>query len=289
MNNPKTNENNNLIRNLNTSEDIKVVLRKINSVASSSNSKMKQSVKDLFIVSPSCKELTKIAKCYERIIITNGVYPTRGTRTYLELAFPYSRREQDYKEFFASPKLAAATQNYFTGVFLISFEQWTSSNDLVKDFAFKDLISFIDSNKEHISFVFHVTPKFRDAIYLKNELAKHLNICQLEHSLPDLNSAINYVEKQLSEAGIKMDSSGKREITKLLEERIDVTSKSYQGYRTLEKFVSNLEFELYATIVGKNCDKEFSCCIGSEEVKVIAADIDIPDESYSFQRKLGFN
>ena len=289
MNKQNPNDNNNLIENLNTSEEIKDVLRKINSVASSSNSKVKQSVKDLFIISPSCKELSKIAKCYERIIVTNGVYPTRGTRTYLELAFPSSGKERDYKEFFASPQLAAATQNYFTGVFLISFEQWTSANDLVKDSAFKDLTQYIDSNKERISFVFHVTPEFRDSNHLQKELSKHLNVCLLKHSLPDMDSTIQYVEKQLSEAGIKLDSSGKREIIKLLEEKIDVTSKSFQGYRTLEKFVSNLWFELYAITAGKNGDPNSSYCIGGEEIKVIASAIDIPDENDSYQIKLGFH
>ncbi|MGN0438748.1 MAG: hypothetical protein ACI4F4_09520 [Lachnospiraceae bacterium] len=289
MNKQTDNPNTNLIENLNTSEEIKDVLRKINSVASSNNPKMKQSIKNIFIVSPTCDELSKIAMCYERIITTNRVYPTRGTKTYLELAFPASGKDIDYREFFASPKLVAATQNYFTGVFLISFEQWKSASELIRDIAFVDLTNFINSNKEHISFVFHVTPQFKDAKQLQKEFAKHLNICQIEHSLPDLKNAIQYVEKQLCEGGVELNASGKRELKKLLEEKIDVTSNSYYGYRTLEQLVSNLLFEFCAVISEKSDSvEEMSFSIGKEEVKGIASKIDIPDESDIFHSKLGF-
>lgn len=119
----------------NIAYSIKDTLHKIERVTSSSNKKMKASVKDILLVSPSCKELSKIAKCYERIITSNGVYPVRGVRTYMELVYPASGKDSDLKAFFASPRLAAATQNKFTGVFLISFEQWNGANELIMDSA----------------------------------------------------------------------------------------------------------------------------------------------------------
>ena len=33
------------------------------------------------------------------------------------------------------------------------------------------------------------------------------NICQIEHSLPDMKSAVRFIEKQLLESGIELDSS----------------------------------------------------------------------------------
>ncbi len=279
-----------LIDSLNTEEEVKDVLRKIQKVASSPNSKMKQSVKDLFIVSPSCKELSKIAKCYERIIVSNGVYPIRGTRTYLELAFPSSGKEKDYQEFFDSPRIAAATQNYFTGVFLVSFEQWKSANELIRDIAFKDLIQFVNDNKDHISFVFHVTPDFRDAKALHNELAKHLNICQIKHSLPDMKSAVRFIEKQLLESGIELDSSAKKEMKKLIETKLDVNSNAYQGYSTLERLASNLQFELYACFSERNDSTDESAFqIGKSEVQGIAEVIEISNMDNTYPRTLGFN
>ena len=277
------------IRNLKVSEEIKCLFRKINNVASSPNTKMKKSVKDLFVISPSCKELSKLAKCYERIIVLNDVYPIRGTRTYLELAFPCSQRGNDYKDFFVSPKLAAATQNCFAGVFLISFEQWNNASELIKESAFWDLIKFLESNKENVSYVFHITPEFKNAELLYKELAKQLNLCQIKHSHPDLNLAIEYVEKQLNEAGIDWDTSGKEEMEKLIEEKIDVMSPTYRGYRTLEKFVSNLQFEIYASMPATtDIDGKTKVRIGKEDIVRIGSNIENPDAYETVCRKMGF-
>lgn len=277
------------IRNLKVSEETKTLLRKINNVASSSNTKMKKAVKDLFVISPSCKELSKLAKCYERIIVLNGVYPIRGTRTYLELAFPCSQRGSDYKEFFASPKLAAATQNCFAGVFLISFEQWNNAGELIKESAFGDLIKFLESNKENISFVFHITSEFQNSELLYKELSKQLNLCQIKHSHPDLTLAIEYVEKQLNEAGIDWDTSGKEEMEKLIGEKINVMSPAYRGYKTLEKLVSNLQFEIYSSASEKtDTGGEAKVHIRKEDIVKIAGNIENPDVSETVCRKMGF-
>lgn len=280
----------NLIEELNVSGEIKETLYRIERVASSDNSIMKSSVKDLFIISPSCKELSRISKCYERIITVNSVYSSRGSRTYLELAFPASGKDKDYREFFASPGLMAATQNYFTGVFLISFEQYKGANELIRDEVFNDLIKFINNNKTHISFVFHVTPDFRDAKVLYKELQRYTNICSLEHSFPDKDLAVAFVETQLKKAGIEFSAAGKKEIKKLVEEKIDTSSSSYQGYQTLEKLAANLQFELYASTVQHELKTDTSSyTVGKEDVKMISSSIEIPDESSPYQRKLGFN
>lgn len=284
-------ERENMIANLNVTEDIKEKLLSIERVASSENIKVKASVKHLFINSPSCKELSKIAKCYEKIITNNKVYPVRGLRTYLELAFPATGKEKDYKEFFASPRLAAATQDYFTGVFLISFEQWKSAKELLQDSSFSNLIKFIDANKCHISFVFHVTPEFKDISFLYHELSKHVNLYLLEHSYPDINMAVKYIETQLIDSGIKLDPSGRHEIQKLVEEKIDVSSTAYHGYQTLEQFVAGLQFELYAYIMQKQAGGEYKNAdfvIGEDEVRRIVQNFEMPDEPIVYERKLGF-
>lgn len=289
-----------LIEHLNASEEIKEVLHRMNCVASSYNPKMKQSVKDLLVVSSGCEEVSAIAKCYERIITANGVYPTRGTRTYLELAFPATDEETEYREFFASPRLAAATQNHFSGVFLISLEQWKGATELIKKDAFEELLKFIDRNQQHTSFVFHITPQFRDRKLLQNELNRYLNLCTLEFSLPDRNLALLYVEQQLEKAGICLSASGKKELRRLMEEIIDITPEAYHGYRTLEKFAADLQFELYANRTYKtktdqtvSCDKEgiledLGKDVGKEEIQAVASYITIPNREKMYPHRLGF-
>ena len=290
INNNKT--VNDLINSLNVSDEIKETLYKIERVAASNNAKLKTSVKDLFISSPSCKELSKIAKCYERIITTNMVYPIRGSRTYLELAYPAYGTDKDYGGFFESTRLAVATQDNFTGVFLISFEQWKNANDLIRDMAFGKLVKFIENNKVNISFVFHVMPEFQNSEMLYRELSKHTvsNPCYIKHSFPDMEHAIEFVETQLKESGITFTGAGKREMKKLVENKINISSNGYCGYSTLEKLVSNLQFELCAGI-GRNTNREIEkqIIIDKEELKMIAVNIDIPDENEIYHRKLGFN
>jgi hypothetical protein len=239
-------DNNILIDELNISMEIKNYLKKINIVASSNNTRMKQTVKDLFIVSPSCKELSDIAKCYEKIITGNGVYPFCGSETYIELAFPSSGKEIDYREFFASPGIVASKQNYFSGVFLVSFELWKGANELMRDSYFEELIKFINMNKSHISFVFHVTPEFENAKSLCSELKRHLNICSLEHSHPNMEQAVEYVKKHINEAGINLTQTGVQELEKFIKESVDVNSASFRGYETLERIASDIQFEIYA-------------------------------------------
>ncbi len=280
-----------MIQKLNVSEKIKNSLHTVRQVAASKNANIKSSVKHLFISSPLCKELSKIAKCYERIIISNGVYPVHGARTYLELAFPSEKNEKEYKAFFASPKLAAATLDYFTGVFLISFEQWKGARDLIEEPAFMDLVKFIDDNKGRISFVFHVTPEFKDKKVLMNELNKYVNLYCLEHALPDFDTSLQFVEMKLREAGIKFDQDGREGLKQLLENKVDVTAASYMGYLTLEKFIENLQFELYAqeSIYKKTVKKRGEKLVGKKEILMASDYISVPDETITYKRKVGFN
>lgn len=280
------------IQGLNASTEVKEALEKIKSVAASENQKIKSSVKDLFIKSPSCKELSKIARCYEGIITENKVYPLSGAKTYLELAFPNTDNPKEYKDFFASPALVSATRDYFAGVFLVSFEQWKGAYELIRSPFFKDLLRFIHDNKDTISFVFHVKPDFRDGNVLYNELSKLVNLVCLEHSLPDLKQAVSYVEVQLAESGIKVAKNAKCELKRLVEEKIDITSQDFEGYVTLEQLVANLQFELYAQATQKtNSDGDSAelYMIGKEDIRSASAHIKMADHRLEHQRKLGFN
>ncbi|MCR4961633.1 MAG: hypothetical protein K6A74_09275 [Lachnospiraceae bacterium] len=278
-----------LIEELNVSEQIKDFLRKVKMVASSGNTKIKESVTDMFIKSPSCSELSRIAKVYESIITGYSVYPMRGIGTYLELAFPYSGYDSDYKEFFASPRRVAVTQNFFSGCFLISFEQWRNAKELINDERFSLLIDFIESNKENISFVFHVTPDFRDEKDLFDELNIHTNLFYLEHYLPDRVQALEYIKKQIREANIELNQEGMAEIDRIIDEKVDFTSKSYCGYETLDKLSRRILFELYTGQVSDlpmNDDRWPE--ISGEDIAEVSARIDIQPDRDSQTRKIGF-
>ena len=275
---------------LNTSQQIKTFLRKVEDVASSGNAKIMGSVADIFIKSPACSELSKISHVYEDVISGYGVYPFRGVGTYLELAFPAGGTEQDYKEFFASPRRVAATQNRFSGVFLVSFEQWKSANDLIRDTNFKSLLKFIEANKNNISFVFHVTPEFRDAKDLLNELSSHINLVYLEHFLPDRLQALEYIKSQLKAADIDLTQDALEEIDRLVDEKIDLSSKNYHGYKTLERLSKRLLFELYDKRDVNSVDRSGTNAVevSGEEIAEVSAKIDVQVGSDLHTHKIGF-
>lgn len=281
-----------MIRGSGLSEDARNTLLRINRVAASEGEEIKTSVKDLFLICPSGQVVSSIGHCYETIITCNGVYPVRGTRTYLALAFPVSGTDMDYKEFFASPTLAAATQNYFTGVFLISFEQWTGADDLIKDQAFTYLIRFINCNKSHMSFVFHVTPDFRDKENLYKELGRYVNLYLIEQMPLDKEYMVKYISDRLVRVGIEFDEEGWQEMGRLFEEKLNASERSSMDYQTLELLAESIKFELYAQFAqrqeGGSDEEKTRCFVGQEEIRMIADYIEMPDAQSPYRRIMGF-
>lgn len=270
---------------LSVSDEAKEVLRRTLRVASSSNPAMKESVRNLFVVCPHGACLSDYAKTYERIIIENNVYRVVGRGTYLELAFPKMGTDKDYTGFFASANIIAATINSFSGVFLISFELFGSYNELFKEPAFASLLKYIDSNSKIISFVFHVLPEFTDYEKLKSTLQAHVNLMEVTLSKPDISDAINYVANELGKTNIVFTKDAKKKLKTLVSKKIDLSSKAYLGYLTLDRFANNVAFEVACI-----CDEDqlgmrkVDCKIIDELVDTIEFSMDEKEGS----RKLGF-
>lgn len=242
-----------LIELLNAPEEAKSVLRKIYKVASSENNQIKETVKDIFVTCPEGAGLSEYAHAYEKIIVENDVYRVKGKETYIELAFPRLGGEKEYRKFFDSPRLVAATINDFVGVFLISFEQWASYNELMREAFFDKLLQFIDDNKNKVSFVFHVLPEFVDSDKLANLLNSHINIIKVELKKPNVYEAIEYVKEELRNKGIKVDNHAEKCLEEFISEKIKIESKSYVGYSTLDKLTQDISFEIICM-----CDEDIN-------------------------------
>ena len=223
--------------------DAKNILRRVLKVASSDNIFIKQSVKDLFIISPHDVNLSKFARVYESIIVGNKIYRMFGKTTYLELAFPKNASPRELEEFYNSPKLAAATTNDYTGVFLISFEQWNSYQELVRDSSFNGLVKFIENNKQNISYIFHVMPDFSNAERLFLHLSNYINLLEVELRMPNLEDAIEYIEKILQKANISLMNS-ECKLKELLLNGIDNGESPHFSYTELDQLAANIVFEL---------------------------------------------
>jgi len=279
---------NNIAYNIDTlsvSEDAKEVLRRTHRVASSTNPNIKESVKNLLVVCPHGAGLSDYARTYERIIIDNDVYRVTGKGTYLELAFPKMGTEKEYVAFYNSARLVAATINSFTGVFLISFERFNGYNDLMKEPAFTGLLKFIDANDKNISFVFHVLPEFRDVEKFANTLKSHVNLFQVSLEKPGIEDATEYVADELNKTNIVFTKAAKKKLSVLVAEKIDLESTSYLGYRTLDRFTSNVAFEV-ACICDEN--EKGMRTIDTKIISQLAETVDFSLEDKEMSYKLGF-
>lgn len=150
----------------------------------------------------------------------------------------------DYSAFYNSPRLVAATQNNYTGVFLISFEQWHNFSELSRDAVFEELLNYIDKNKSNISFVFHVLPEFGEADKLARALNGHANIEQLQLSKPRLKEAKEYVTNEMEKTKIYFTDGAKEQLEFLIETKVNTESQAYLGYETLKRFTEDLVYEV---------------------------------------------
>lgn len=273
------------IEELSVSEEAKEVLRKIGVVASSSNPIIKASIKNLFITCPHGAALSDYARAYERIIIENDVYRVVGKGTYLELAFPKMRTEREYAEFYNSTRIVAATINDYTGVFLVSFEQWSGYNELVREMAFSEFLKFVDGNKKNISFVFHVLPEFADKEKFYLLLNGHVNLKRVELNNPDLSKATDFIISELKKTDITLTDSAKKKLGEFVSEKIDVTSQYYQGYRTLERLSNNIIFEAACIFdEEKNGNKK----IDVQTMERLSCEVEFSLDERNTKSKLGF-
>lgn len=274
-----------LIENLNVTEEAKVVLRKMQRVASSSNPAIKASVKNLFVTCPHGAALSDYARAYERIIIENDVYRVVGKGTYLELAFPKMGTDKEYSEFYNSAKIVAATINDYTGVFLVSFEQWSGYNEIVRDSAFSEFLKFVDNNKKNISFVFHVLPEFSDREKFYSLLNGHVNLKKVELSNPDLSKATDFIIGELKRSEITLTDSARKKLGEFVSEKVDISSQDYLGYRTLERLSNNIIFE--ATCIfdeEQKTDKK----IDVQTMERLSGEVEFSLDERTTKSKLGF-
>ena len=276
----------NVIESLKVSEGAKEVLRRIYKVASSENVYVKETVKNIFVTCPEGAGLSEYARAYEKIIIENEVYRVKGKCTYLELAFPRIGGELEYRKFFDSPRLVAATINNFVGVFLISFEQWSGYSELMREKYFKELLQFIDDNKNNISFVFHVMPEFSEKDRLVDLLNSHVNILKVDLKKPDAQEATEYIKDELKNMNIKFDSCAKKSLEEFILTNVDIESKAYVGYSTLDRLAKDVSFEIFCKLEANEDGMMF---VDKMIMTELLDDIKFTLNGYETQVKFGFS
>ena len=227
------------------------VLKKIEKAAKNNRYSTSKSIPSIFLVGDIGVGRTEFACNYEKLLASNKVYTVRGTGTYVELVFPANGSERDYQRFFRSPGLVASIQNKFYGVFAISFEEW-KGKELIESEVFNYLLTFIDNNRDNIYFVFMVTSDFLAREELRKILNNHINLAEVFIEKPSMSRATDFIISSLNSDGISFDQSGKKALSTLLSNKLDMDSSSFSGYRSLTQISKSILFELSSEdVMGK--------------------------------------
>ncbi len=222
-------------------EDIKKTLKKIETMTRLEESSKSNIVPSIFLIADRGCGVSSLGKVYSGIIDNSVLMGIRGSETFIELVFPKDN-PQDENLFFSSPQRAASIRNRFYGTMLISFEEF-EGQDLLKSESFIKLLHFVESNKENIYFIFRILPEYSTKRQLKAHLRKIVNIVEITMNKPDVKMACDYVISELKEKGLVLTNESRN----LLEGKVfDVIVKadSYEGYKSLDKLISEIEYEL---------------------------------------------
>lgn len=245
------------IRGMNIPEETKVVLEKIECAAKTNQSSFKKSIPSVFLEGDKGSGCSGFAHVYERILATNHVYTVRGSKTFLELVFPKKGDEKDYQRFFQSPKMVASIQNQFYGVFAISFEEWDGI-ELIESEPFKELLTFIDNNKNNIFYIFQVTSEFKVKEELRKTLNNHINLVEAHLGYMDHDMAADYIQSYLQKDGISFSVNGRKELKKFLYKKVDMESPSFAGYHSLQQIARSIQFEILSEQLISGKSKQIS-------------------------------
>ncbi len=145
------------IKNKRREDDIDSVLDEI-TIALKNMTQEDIKIPSLFIVTEDFNLVSKYANRYSNILDESNYFPERGRGTFCELTFPKDN-EKDEKLFYSSPRRVSATRNRFFGTMSISLQEY-DGRDLMDSRSYRDLMSFIELNKDNIQYVIHVLPNF---------------------------------------------------------------------------------------------------------------------------------
>ena len=193
----------------------------------------------LHLISNKGRGVTKLGKCYADILdASDAFFPYFCD--YLELNFPHGAKETDYQKFFQSAREKAVFQNYFTGVFLISLEEWRGVH-LKKDDVFGSLINFVNKNKRNIRFIFLTPEDDEFCEEVGRVLRKEIEISTIRLSALNEIQSWEYLSKILRERDLSFTKEGVAAAKKLVKQALPVIKD--KGYHALNELGNRIEFE----------------------------------------------
>jgi len=221
------------------SEEAVKELINVENVVSSENPEVKKAVPHFLLWAEEERVASAFGKDYAERIRKGKVFGDRASYSYLELAYPKEEAsEQKFNMFFDSMAEMAATYNRFTGVFLISLENWKEASPDSPRFAM--LMEYVLDHVENVRFIFLVSPKAKYAKRIEGTLIRTLDVKQIRLPLPDLDAATAYVVERLNEAGVELPKRVVPMVGNLISKLM--REERYKGIVTLERVIGKLMY-----------------------------------------------
>lgn len=200
----------------------------------------------LFISAPDGAGTTTLGKAISQELEKNHYFKIHGQTTFLELSLPKPESQSDASmldKFFASPRIAAGTQNKFYGLFLVDLSAWRGK-DLMISTVIEKLMNFVKENRNNIYFCFRVKPDFEEKEKLIRELKKYLSVRTIELKSLNYSQVEQFICDCMETDGLILPMDSKEELHKLLQETYLLNREDSLGYYSIELFVKELEYQL---------------------------------------------
>ena len=243
----------------------------------------KDTFPNLVIVSPPNSGEDKATEIYRHIIQEKGILGKECD--YLKLIFPGpDHGEEHFDKFFCSPRISAVTSNNFSGVFVVSLEEWKCEK-LIEEKCFERLMDYIQTNRKmRFAFLCHQEDKGVDLLI--EILKKHLNIVDIHIGKLSLGDSYLYVYKKLQDKGLSICKKGKSYI--YLKNIIlvpNISREGFLGYRDLDRIIEIILFEaaIYKTSVAPITEEN-----ELEFLKTIKEELLLKDNEEDSKVKIGF-
>ena len=200
-------------------------------------------IPNLLIVSDTGAGFSEYSRRIEEILNQYKAFSMRGEKTYFEVTFPpIEASERDFRKFMQSGNAVALFQNEYSGVEVISFEEY-----LGKDIfgpRFDILLNYIDKAKERTFFIFKVNQAFKAKNELFGRLNNHINLLQLSLEQPGSYEAVNYIITRLKEQGFEFTFKAREALEEVILSRLEHSKETYRGYHTLNLLSQSIAYEL---------------------------------------------
>lgn len=280
------NSEKNILDTLNVSLEDKKLIKDIFISIQSENPVIKKTIPNLIMVAPDGAGTTTLGKEIAKVMEENYFFRTRGNDVYLELTLPkpdYSMDKDLLDKFFASPRIAAGTQNKFYGVFLIDLSAWDSKELMIYQPAvWKRVTNFVKDNKNNIYFCFRIKPDFAESEKLEKELKKFLPIRTIEVKALTPKQSVQYICESMKRDGVVLSSTAKEALQKALLESGMLEQDKFLGYHSLELLVRELEYRL---ITGW---EEKKSTVSAKQIQQVMESILPKQETKSTRTSFGF-